>query len=1163
MAIYNIPNPHLWISYQLVRNLSCIPFRPFTILKKLLILVGLVQVFVLNASAQTTLLNVTNPNTTGPRASAGYSGTYTFAESGYYHITVKGASGGDTWYNIGVLGETRTGGNGDIVEGVFYFTAGTTIEYRLGATGESGYDSRSYSTGPGSIKGGGGGGGGGTGVRFVDASSPLIIAGGGGGAGPLQNGFNAVKFYNGSGNGQGGGSELANLNTSRGSGGGGLYGGGFNTLYDGRSSTGFFDIRYVVVYGGGSGFGASGGCCGGTVNIDNFYNYRFIHGGGGYGGGGAALLNSFSPGDIEGLGGSGGGGGYTGGIGGTNTGAGSGGTSYSSGLEPLFVSELNYHNGNGEITIKTATRPYNLEATRSCTGTDGTVTAFFGQSFFRNNNAPFTYKWYKNGQLVGTTTSSLGYQGNSYGYKSTLTGLSAGDYSVQIFDKNNILRNAGSPDFATVTGGTPLTVSANALSNITNVGELATIEITANGGIPPYNGTGIKQVPSGFQTFTVTDNIGCSNSVGYTVCPSGPAITGSSAQPLICPGQSVTLNSNAVTNKAVSFSKANSQYITVPHSSSINLGSTFTMEAWVNYSGLNSTIVDKGDYDFLWQLNANTNVIGSTNKMGFYQKNPHTWYYSDVIVPQNTWTHVAITFNNGTLTFYINGMNAGTASSVTHPQDNLPLNIGRQQPTACQCNHFNGTMDELRLWNVVRTQAQIQENMNNTIPNNSSGLVAYYKFDEGTGSTTADATGNGNTGTFVNNPTWQSLGTFQWLEGGQTTPSLSVSTAGTYTTKLTNAYGCVNTLSSIKVSIVQPIASITAEGPTTFCQGQSVTLSSNLNSNNALSFVKASSQYVNVPHSSSINLGSTFTMEAWVNYSGSNSTIVDKGDYDFLWQLNANTNVNGSANKMGFYDKNTGWFYANTIVPQNTWTHVAITFNNGTITFYINGMNAGTASSVGHHQDNLPLNIGRQQPTACQCNHFNGTMDELRIWNVARTQTEIENNIYNSVAGNSTGLVAYYKFDEASGTTVTDATGNGNTGTLVNSPSRQIPSSSPLNSSISVIWTPGGATTEKIIASNAGTYTAAVTDKYGCVSNAGTAISINSNAALVTLASPTDDYSSGTILKTASSTNGKISAANQITGTSNVSYKANSIELKAGFKANNGTVFQAEIGGCN
>jgi Fungalysin metallopeptidase (M36)/Fungalysin/Thermolysin Propeptide Motif len=71
------------------------------------------------------------------------------------------------------------------------------------------------------------------------------------------------------------------------------------------------------------------------------------------------------------------------------------------------------------------------------------------------------------------------------------------------------------------------------------------------------------------------------------------------------------------------------------------------------------------------------------------------------------------------------------------------------------------------------------------------------------------------------------------------------------------------------------------------------------------------------------------------------------------------------------------------------------------------------------------------------------------------------------------------------------------------------------------------------------------------------------NASLVNLVSPEDDYSANTILKTASSVNGKIVATNKVIGTANVTYSAKNIELNAGFKADSGTIFKAEIGGCN
>lgn len=73
----------------------------------------------------------------------------------------------------------------------------------------------------------------------------------------------------------------------------------------------------------------------------------------------------------------------------------------------------------------------------------------------------------------------------------------------------------------------------------------------------------------------------------------------------------------------------------------------------------------------------------------------------------------------------------------------------------------------------------------------------------------------------------------------------------------------------------------------------------------------------------------------------------------------------------------------------------------------------------------------------------------------------------------------------------------------------------------------------------------------------------NPCATTLNLVSPADDYTSGTQIKQASSTNGKITATNAVTGTANATYQAKVVELNAGFKADNGTIFRAEIGGCN
>jgi hypothetical protein len=62
-------------------------------------------------------------------------------------------------------------------------------------------------------------------------------------------------------------------------------------------------------------------------------------------------------------------------------------------------------------------------------------------------------------------------------------------------------------------------------------------------------------------------------------------------------------------------------------------------------------------------------------------------------------------------------------------------------------SYFPGTMDEIRIWNMARSQSNINANKNSTIATNSTGLVGYYKLDENSGSTAADATGNGYLGT--------------------------------------------------------------------------------------------------------------------------------------------------------------------------------------------------------------------------------------------------------------------------------------------------------------------------------------------------------------------------------------------------------------------------------
>jgi hypothetical protein len=109
-----------------------------------------------------------------------------------------------------------------------------------------------------------------------------------------------------------------------------------------------------------------------------------------------------------------------------------------------------------------------------------------------------------------------------------------------------------------------------------------------------------------------------------------------------------------------------------------------------------------------------------------------------------------------------------------------------------------------------------------------------------------------------------------------------------------------------------------------------------------------------------------------------------------------------------------------TTASSDHWVHVAMTWNGTHVITYVNGQpkitTAGSgATMLATGQSTFILGCN---PTTKHC--FSGMIDELRIWNVARTAQEIRGSFDKPVVGNEAGLVGYYKFDEMSGTTTAD-----------------------------------------------------------------------------------------------------------------------------------------------
>ncbi|MGX5684918.1 endo-beta-N-acetylglucosaminidase H [Chryseobacterium cucumeris] len=115
-----------------------------------------------------------------------------------------------------------------------------------------------------------------------------------------------------------------------------------------------------------------------------------------------------------------------------------------------------------------------------------------------------------------------------------------------------------------------------------------------------------------------------------------------------------------------------------------------------------------------------------------------------------------------------------------------------------------------------------------------------------------------------------------------------------------------------------------------------------------------------------------------------------------------------------------------TALNANTWYHVAATYDGSNMKIYINGVLDATKAQTGSVNSTGAFNVGYLYNTS---RNFNGKIDEVRVWKRALSQTEISQNMCN-VSVPATSLAAYWKFNEGSGSTVQDTSGNGVTLTL-------------------------------------------------------------------------------------------------------------------------------------
>lgn len=440
------------------------------------------------------------------------------------------------------------------------------------------------------------------------------------------------------------------------------------------------------------------------------------------------------------------------------------------------------------------------------------------------------------------------------------------------------------------------------------------------------------------------------------------------------------------------------------------------------------------------QTTFSTIGIGYLQNQSQTQLNPDNWHY------------IALTKNGLIGNLYIDG-NLITNSSF----ENLPytwnsLLLGATQgclgcsPTPT----YLGLIDEVRVSNIVRTSSEIMNNYNNNIPFSSdANTLGLFHFDSNDGSVMTNSVGVNNGALFGG--VSSSAGKFglglsfdgvnDYGRFSQSIPVNNMTVEFWYKSSdddavlamLEDSYNTGIYLGTQSISCEVPTGTL-ANGMVAyypFCgnandssgngnhgvvNGATLTNDRYGNANSAYSF-NGSSNYIQVPNSTSLQNINSITISAWIDInawyqSGGNGyfPILHKSDQQGQYGKYALTiKNNGGISHLGSQEN--GFSFSTWSL--NSWQHVVLIISNNTNKIYIDGnlvSDAPSGAFPNSFSDTLPLLIGIDKPGLIE--YANGKIDDIGIWNRALSQQEITNLYNNNLSTNSfvniDSLIAIY-----------------------------------------------------------------------------------------------------------------------------------------------------------
>ena len=186
------------------------------------------------------------------------------------------------------------------------------------------------------------------------------------------------------------------------------------------------------------------------------------------------------------------------------------------------------------------------------------------------------------------------------------------------------------------------------------------------------------------------------------------------------------------------------------------------------------------------------------------------------------------------------------------------------------------------------------------------------------------------------------------------------------------------------------------------------------------------------------------TVEAWIKTSNSGDQIIASYDRNEYWRLEVNGNGAGNG-QIGFDLMTDGGqldFGGSTRIDDGAWHHVAAVYDNGNVYIYVDGnldnsTSSGSTFGSGSTTRFGFIGVGSEADvfngTTGPTDYFDGNISEFRVWNIARSQADIQSTMNSALAGSEPGLVMYHKLDgSGSDATATDYSSNGYDGDLQN-----------------------------------------------------------------------------------------------------------------------------------